>query len=231
MGTRVAVVDDEPAVLRVMEDILASDGLDVESYADAESAMTSLRRDPPAAIFIDIVLPGMSGIEMCRALRAEASTSRVPILLITGYAGVEEHVQGLEVGADDFLYKPIQVRVTLARLHAVLRRAGESHEIGKIVRGPLTIDMRRNEARIEGRVLPLTPTELLILRALAAEPDRVHGRAELVQEPVEDAALRSRVDTQVSSLRRKLGRHHTLVDTVWGAGYRFGPLPSPSPDA
>jgi DNA-binding response OmpR family regulator len=231
MSTRVAVVDDEPAVLQVMEDILASDGLDVESYVDAESAMTNLRRDPPAAIFIDIVLPGMSGIEMCRALRAEASTSRVPILLITGYAGVEEHVQGLEVGADDFLYKPIQVRVTLARLHAVLRRAGEGHDVGKIVRGPLTIDMRRNEARLEGRVLPLSPTELLVLRALASEPDRVHGRAELVQEPVEDAVLRSRVDTLVSSLRRKLGRYHTLVDTVWGAGYRFGPLPEPPSEA
>ena len=208
---------------KVVGDVLLSAGYTPVAYAEGESALEGLRASPPAAIILDLWMPGLDGMALCRALRDEPSTSHVPIMMLTGSTDEEDQVLGFEVGADDFITKPWSVAVLVARLKAVLRRAAGPEDTRKIIRTPLVVDPGRREVHLEGKRVNLTPTEFRILHALASQPQKIFTRAELLNE--EEAAVvgRRSVDVYVHTLRRKLGRHHTLVDTVWGTGYRLGP--------
>lgn len=221
---RVAIIDDEPAILSLMCEIVRHGGWEALPFAAAEPALPALRAAPPRAALIDLYLPGMSGIAACQALRADPATAKLPILIVTGSLSEENELLGFDVGADDVIEKPLSVAGVIARLRAVIRRTSPSSQEGRpVVAGPLVIDARRSEARLDGRTLNLTPTELRILSLLAAEPERVHTRTDLLGEDTGDVgAADRRIDTHVSSLRRKLGCCHWLVDTVYGRGYRLG---------
>lgn len=236
MVQRLAIVDDDPMTRQVLGDVLAWAGFAVDAYADGRSALEGLRAAPPAAVLLDLWMPGLDGLAVCRALRADPVTARIPVVMLTGSTDEEDQVLGFEVGADDYITKPWAVPVLLARLRAVLRRAAAPEDPQRLVRGPLALDADRREALLEGRPLNLTPTEFRVLYALALHPERVLTRADLLgdDEPAGETSRRN-VDVHIYTLRRKLGRHHTLVDTVWGLGYRLG-LPGtassgPAPEA
>lgn len=224
VADRVAIVDDDPMTRKVVGDVLLWAGYEVESYADGRTALAGLRAAPPAAVLLDLWMPGLDGLAVCRALRAEPGTSSVPVIMLTGSTDEEDQVLGFEVGADDYITKPWAVPVLVARLKAVLRRASRPEDPQSLVRGPLEIDAERRDAVLEGKHLILTPTEFRIIYALALQPDRVLTRTDLLgDDDPAAAASRRNVDVHIHTLRRKLGRHHTLVDTVWGMGYRLGP--------
>jgi DNA-binding response OmpR family regulator len=220
---RIAIVDDDPMSRKVVGDVLLWAGYSPIAYAEGQSALEGLRVAPPSAIILDLWMPGLDGMALCRALRDEPSTAHVPIMMLTGSTDEEDQVLGFEVGADDYITKPWSVAVLVARLKAVLRRAAGPEDTRRIVRTPLVVDPSRREVHLEGKPLNLTPTEFRILHALASQPQKIFTRAELLNEDEAAVAGRRSVDVYVHTLRRKLGRHHTLVDTVWGTGYRLGP--------
>lgn len=230
MPERVAVVDDDPMTRRVVADVLSHMGFSVEAYADGTSAVAGITASPPALVLLDLWMPGMDGLAVCRALRNDARTRLLPVVMLTGSTDEEDQVLGFEVGADDYITKPWSVHLLVARIRAVLRRAAHAADARPVSHGPLAIDLGRREALLEGRPLNLTPTELRILHALASAPERVFTRADLLADDEGTGNLRRNVDVHIHTLRRKLGRHHGLVDTVWGAGYRLGhPAPGPRP--
>jgi DNA-binding response OmpR family regulator len=228
MSVRVALIDDDSLFRRMMSEVLSSEGFVVEAFEDGPRALAALTAQPPDAVLLDLWMPGMDGIQVCGALRSDPRTARVPILMLTGSTDQDDQLLGFEVGADDYIHKPIVGAVLLARLRAALRRAAPHGGGTSITLGGLTIDGARREVVLDGRALNLTPTEFRILHALASAPGRVLTRAELLEEEAEGPeAARRTIDVHIHTLRRKLGRHHTLVDTAWGAGYRLGPLPPP----
>jgi len=221
---RIAIVDDDPMSRKVVGDVLLWAGYAPESYAEGQTALDGLKASPPDAVILDLWMPGLDGMAVCRALRSDPATSQVPIMMLTGSTDEEDQVLGFEVGADDFITKPWSVAVLVARLKAVLRRAAKVEDPKRLVRGPMSIDPEHRQVHLEGKPLNLTPTEFRILYALASQPQKVFKRGELLSEDEGDngGAVRS-VDVYVHTLRRKLGKFHTLVDTVWGSGYRLGP--------
>ena len=221
---RIAIVDDDPMSRKVVGDVLLWAGYAPESYAEGQSALEGLKASPPDAVILDLWMPGLDGMAVCRALRSDPATAQLPIMMLTGSTDEEDQVLGFEVGADDYITKPWSVAVLVARLKAVLRRAAKVDDPKRLVRGPMAIDPEHRQVHLEGKPLNLTPTEFRILYALASQPQKVFKRAELLSEDEGDngGAVRS-VDVYVHTLRRKLGKFHTLVDTVWGTGYRLGP--------
>lgn len=223
MPERVAVVDDDPMTRKVVGDVLSYAGYVVEAYADGASAVAAIPAAPPSLVLLDLWMPGLDGLAVCRALRADTRTAGMPIVMLTGSTDEEDQVLGFEVGADDYITKPWSVQVLLARIKAALRRADHPADALQVTCGPLSIHPSRHETLLEGKPLNLTPTEFRILLALASHPERVFTRGELLgEDEASGAGLRRNVDVHIHTLRRKLGRHHSLVDTVWGSGYRLG---------
>lgn len=225
-GERVLVVDDEPAVLRVVGAYLEREGYVVLTASDGTRAWELLQRERPDLVVLDVMLPGVSGTELCRRIRAAGDT---PVIMLTARGEETDKVVGLKIGADDYVTKPFSPRELVARVEAVLRRARAARvegwdKGGRLERGPLVVDPERHEAWLAGRPLGLTPTEFRLLHVLARRPGRVFTRQELV-EAVQGAAYEGyerTIDTHVKNLRRKLGPEGAgLIETVFGVGYRF----------
>jgi two-component system response regulator RegX3 len=223
--TRVLVVDDEPTILESVTYALEQEGFDVCTAADGESALAAARAQRFDAVVLDVMLPGLSGTEVCRRLRAD---STVPILMLTARMAEVDRVVGLEVGADDYVTKPFSIRELVARIHAVLRRRQlDRDEEGSYRRiGSLELDFRRHEVRVDGSTVVLTPTEFKLLSLLASEPERVFGRRELMRELWESEHIgdERNVDAHVVHLRRKVEddpAQPRRILTVRGAGYRL----------
>ena len=221
MTYRIAVVEDDPDVRRMVVDALTEEGYDVVGHADGAAATASIQTKPPSLVVLDLLLPGRNGIQVCKALRAHPATSRVPILMLTGLSAVADEVLGFEVGADDYVTKPFQIAPLIARVGALLRRLGPLGNDATLVHGPLTIHPARREAIVAGRPLVLTPTEFRMLHLLVSNPSRVLSRLDLLEaEPGRDVTERN-VDVHVNAIRRKLDTHEWLIDTVYGKGYRI----------
>jgi two-component system, OmpR family, response regulator RegX3 len=223
--TRVLVVDDEPTILESVTYALEQEGFDVCTAADGESALAAARAQRFDAVVLDVMLPGLSGTEVCRRLRAD---STVPILMLTARTAEVDRVVGLEVGADDYVTKPFSIRELVARIHAVLRRRQlDRDEDGAYRRiGSLELDFRRHEVRVDGSTVVLTPTEFKLLSLLASEPERVFGRRELMRELWESDHVgdERNVDAHVVHLRRKVEddpAEPRRILTVRGVGYRL----------
>jgi two-component system, OmpR family, response regulator RegX3 len=223
--TRVLVVDDEPTILESVTYALEQEGFDVCTAADGESALAAARAQRFDAVVLDVMLPGLSGTEVCRRLRAD---STVPILMLTARTAEVDRVVGLEVGADDYVTKPFSIRELVARIHAVLRRRRlDRDEEGAYRRiGSLELDFRRHEVRVDGSTVVLTPTEFKLLSLLASEPERVFGRRELMRELWESDHVgdERNVDAHVVHLRRKVEddpAQPRRILTVRGVGYRL----------
>jgi DNA-binding response OmpR family regulator len=225
VSNRVLVVEDEPAIRDAIVFMLRREGHDVVEAGRGDDALERVLEEPFDLVVLDLMLPGLSGTEVCRQLRASEQAAVVPIIMLTARSGELDRVLGLEAGADDYIAKPFSLPELLARVRALLRRRALDRGAPRVRRiGGLELDFDRHEARLEGRKIPLTPSETRLLRALAATPDRPVARDELIQAmwASDYVGDRRACDTHVANLRRKLerapDRPERLV-TVRGVGY------------
>lgn len=227
---RILVVDDERDLVDIVSINLRREQYDVVTAFDGESACEIARRDVPDLVILDLMLPGISGLEVCRRLRAEPRTATVPILMLTAKGEETDAVIGLSQGADDYVRKPFGVKELMARVAALLRarrRAGED-DVPNVLRfGDLEIDSDRFVATLRGKPLAFTTTEFKLLRHLVAKRGRVFTRNDLldaVRGP--DAIVVDRtIDVHVAAVRRKLEDYGELLVTVRGVGYKFAEHP------
>lgn len=225
---RVLVVDDEPIVREVLARYLAREGFDVETAADGDAALERFESADPDLVLLDLMLPRIDGFGVFDRIRSKSST---PVIMLTARGAETDRVVGLDIGADDYIAKPFSPREVVARVRAVLRRAG-SKEASKPDRpmrfGDLEIDGRTHEVTVRGRKVRLTPKEFDVIHLLASSPGAVFSRLEILDE-LWDFAFDgdpSTVTVHVRRLREKIEKEPSnpkhLV-TVWGAGYRFDP--------
>jgi DNA-binding response OmpR family regulator len=223
--TRILIADDEPAIRESVAYALAREGYEVDAVEDGVSALARARAEPYDAIVLDVMLPGQSGTDVCRELRAESS---VPIVMLTARTGEVDRVVGLELGADDYVTKPFSIAELVARVRAILRRRELDRGTGMPRRrvGGLELDFRRHELTVDGRRVELTPMEFKLLALLADEPERAFARRELVRHlwDSEYAGDVRACDTHVVNIRRKIERDpadpQRLV-TIRGVGYKL----------
>lgn len=222
---RILAVDDEPDILELVSYNLKKEGYSVTQAVSGEDALESVQYSIPDLILLDLMLPGIDGLEICRQIKSDRATSGISILMLTAKGSEADIVAGLELGADDYLVKPFSPRVLLARVKAILRRSkSRPAEKGAILKiGELTIDPARHEVKIEASKIDLTATEFKLLSFLAYRPGFVYTRDQIVNAvhgkdyPVTDRS----VDVQILGLRRKLGDLGRNIETVRGVGYRF----------
>lgn len=221
---QVLVVDDEKDIRDLLEYNLAKNGCQVRCVATGEEALREALERPPQCILLDLMLPGVDGLEIIKRLRHDRRTAQVPIVVISAKGEEADVVVGLELGADDYIAKPFSPRVLLARMKAVLRRRDQGESDGTVIaHGPLRLDLDRHEAFLDGTEITLTALEMRILATMARTPGRVFTRSQIV-EATQGAGVgvtdRS-VDVHIVSLRRKLADAAWLIETVRGVGYRF----------
>ncbi len=227
--TRILVVEDETDLQELLDYNLARDGFDVTCVDSGEKALKLIRRDPPDMVLLDLMLPGIDGLEICRQIRADAELAHLPLVMLTAKGEEADIVAGLELGADDYVTKPFRVRVLVARLKAVLRRKQSEQDDGgatgekPIEAGPLRIVPDRHEVLVNGRPVDLTANEFRLVSLLVRHPGRVYTRQQIIDCIHEGfAAVTERsVDVQIVSLRKKLGEAGDDIQTVRGVGYRF----------
>lgn len=220
----VLVIDDERDLVELVRYNLEKEHFDTILAYDGSSALAIAQAHRPDLVILDLMMPGMSGLEVCRSLRGDARTSEVPIIMLTARATETDRIVGLEMGADDYLVKPFSPRELVARVRAVLRRSCGPREASKLLRrGELVIDVDAREVRWRGDVLKLTATEFRILEFLARRPGRVVSRDEIIDAALgSGAAVMDRtIDVHITSLRRKLGEGAELIETVRGFGYKM----------
>ena len=227
MTERILVVDDEAAIRETVGYALRGEGYEVSDAADGEEALEVARSNGFDVLILDLMLPKLSGVEVCRRLRAE---SDVPILLLTAKDAEVDRVLGLEAGADDYVTKPFSVAELVSRVRAILRRRqlDRSAAAGGIVYrvGGLSLDLVRYGAQVDGRAVNLTRSEFKLLTLLAAEPERVFSRREIMQHLWESSYVGDQraCDIHVSNIRRKIERDPARPErllTVRGVGYRL----------
>ncbi|MFN2386466.1 MAG: response regulator transcription factor [Thermoanaerobaculia bacterium] len=228
----IAVVDDEPHIREMVAFALRREGYRVAEHADGQEAWQAFQESLPDLVILDILMPRLDGLELCRRLRG--SSQRLPIVFLTSKDEELDRVLGLELGADDYLCKPFSVRELVARVRVLLRRlamlekpeehAGEPSRL--LERGPLALDLDRYTALWDGRPVPLTVTEFMLLKALATRPGHVRTRRQLMEEGYpQDAYVSERtIDSHIKRLRRKfleLTPGFDAIQTVHGLGYRY----------
>ncbi len=222
---RVLVVEDEADILELVRYNLARDGYTVDCVTSGEAALRAARQDPPDLILLDLMLPGLDGLEVCRLLKGDPKTNGVPIIMMTAKSEDVDIVTGLEVGADDYVTKPFSPKVLSARARAVIRRSrAVLHDATATIRlHDIVIEPGRHEVTVAGRPVDLTYTEFEVLHLLARRPGWVFTRAQIVEAARgEEAFVTDRsVDVHMVALRRKLGASGQVIETVRGVGYRI----------
>jgi two-component system, OmpR family, phosphate regulon response regulator PhoB len=230
MNARIMVVEDEEALTTLLRYNLDAEGYDVETVARGDDADTRLKERVPDLIVLDWMLPGLSGIELCRRLRARPETRQLPIIMLTARGEESERVRGLATGADDYIVKPFSVPELLARIRALLRRSKPERVAALLSAGDIELDRDTKRVSRSGREVPLGPTEFRLLEFLLENPGRVFSREQLLDQVWgRDVYIDERtVDVHVGRLRKALnrGRMPDPIRTVRGAGYalndRFG---------
>jgi two-component system alkaline phosphatase synthesis response regulator PhoP len=223
--SHILVVDDEPDILELVRYNLVQNGYSVTSVLSGEEALLQIRAQLPELVILDLMLPGVDGLEVCRVLKRDARTAAIPILMLSARSEEADVVAGLELGADDYLTKPFSPRVLLARVRAILRRQRivSTDENAELIRGDLVIRPGRHEVLVAGQPVQLTLTEFRVLHLLAQRPGWVFTRSQIIDAAQgEDASVTARsVDVHIVSLRRKLGACGDVIETIRGIGYRF----------
>lgn len=222
---KIMVVEDEADIQELIRYNLAKEGFLVTTCDSGEDALERVIQHVPDLVLLDLMLPGIGGLDVCRAVRRAPQTQSVPIIMLTAKSEEADIVTGLELGADDYVTKPFSPRVLLARVQAVLRRrvATDEPPSTTIRRGEIEIDTARHQVTLAGAPLDLTYTEFSVLELLARRAGIVFTRYQIVDAvkgedyPVTDRS----VDVQIVGLRKKLGDHSKLIETVRGVGYRF----------
>lgn len=215
---RVLIVDDDPKVCETLDRYLAHAGYVTASALDGAKALEVVQTFAPDLIVLDLMLPRVGGLEICRMLR---ETSAIPIIMLTAKTTEHDKLTGLSLGADDYLTKPFSPRELVARVEAVLRRTGTTGTTPRIIAGALTIDPERCEVTVAGQAVALTATELRLLLSMARAPGRVFRRDELARLALGDdfEGLDRTIDAHIKNLRRKVGAE--IIVTVFGVGYKL----------
>jgi two-component system, OmpR family, phosphate regulon response regulator PhoB len=221
----VLLVDDEPDLLSLLEFNLRAAGFETAVVTTGEQALAHARRRVPDLVLLDLMLPDVSGTEVCRQLKADERTRHVPVVMLTARGGEVDRVVGLEVGADDYVTKPFSVRELVLRVGAVLRRVGErrtgARRDARV--GPIRVDVDAHRSYVHGQEIQLTPLEFDLLQTLVSRAGRVQSREQLLEnvwDLASDVETRT-IDTHVKRLREKLGAARGMLETVRGVGYRL----------
>jgi two-component system phosphate regulon response regulator PhoB len=224
---RITIVEDEEDIREILEYSLTREGFVVESAADGASGLELIRRTEPELVLLDLMLPDIDGLELCRQLKGDADTCGIAIIMVSAKGEESDIVLGLGLGADDYVPKPFSNKELIARVRSVLRRRqrpelNEGAE-GVLERGPLRIDATRHKAWLGREELELTATEFRILQLLARNPGRIFSRSQILTEARGElaAAFDRSVDAHVRTIRKKLGAARDLIETVRSIGYRF----------
>jgi two-component system phosphate regulon response regulator PhoB len=221
---KILVVDDEPDVVELVEFNLKQAGFAVVSAETGAEALKKARESKPDLVVLDVMMPELDGLEVCKLLRRDAATAAVPIIMLTAKAAEVDRVLGLELGADDYLTKPFSPRELVLRVKGLLRRLQSSEPAETVIRfGELVIDVPKHTATISGKEIELTATEFKLLTTLAERRGRVQSRETLLRDVwgYESLIDTRTVDTHMRRLRDKLGKAARYLDTVRGVGYRF----------
>ncbi len=224
MKPKILVVDDEPDLLELIDVNLKAAGYSVLLAASGKEALRQAREAGPDLILLDVMLPELDGLEVCKGLRQDPATAAIPILMLTARASEIDRVLGLELGADDYVTKPFSVRELLLRIKNLLRRTPSPDTRGDLLQfGSLLIDRPRHRVTFDGRPVELTLTEFKLVTLLAERKGRVQSRDQLLKDVWGYNSLidTRTVDTHMRRLRTKLGRASKYLDTVRGVGYRF----------
>ena len=228
MTGRILVVDDDPGILEIVAYSLRGEGFDVETATDGDKALDRAMEDSYDLVILDLMLPGLSGTEVCRRLRAERRT--VPILMLTAKDAELDRVLGLELGADDYVTKPFSQAELISRVRALFRRREYERESTDVVRqiGGLRLDFGRHEVVVDGKPVKLTASEFKVLTLLASEPERVFSRRQVMEYLWESSYVGDEhaADVHISNLRRKIERdssHPERIVTVRSFGYKLVP--------
>jgi len=227
MPSRVLIVEDEPDIRELVVHHLKREGYQVSAAASGEEALRQVREAPPDLVLLDLMMPAMNGLEVCRRLRQDPATATLPIVMLTAKGDEVDRVIGLEIGADDYVVKPFSPKELLARVRAVLRRSRPAPDAASTTLGALTIDSGTHTVSVKGETLALTPKEFDLLRALVEARGRVLSREFLLDRVwgyARASEIESRtVDVHVRRLRVKLGSEGRRVLTVKSVGYRLDP--------
>jgi two-component system phosphate regulon response regulator PhoB len=224
MSARILVVDDEPDLLELVRFNLSQAGFQVDTAASGREALDKLEASVPDLVVLDLMLPDVSGNDICRQIRSDPALAELPIVMLTAKSEEVDRVVGFELGADDYVPKPFSPRELTLRVRAVLRRRAAAQSPGSIVeRGCLRVDPERHRCFVEGEEIELTAKEFRLLSTLMARPGRVMTRERLLDEVWgSEITVTSRtIDTHLKRLREKLGAAGELIETVRGVGYRF----------
>ncbi|NOK61660.1 MAG: response regulator transcription factor [Chloroflexi bacterium AL-W] len=231
MATRtILVVDDEPGIVTLARDYLERAGFRVLSAGDGVAGLRMARTEHPNLVVLDLMLPGMDGLDIVRALREDPATRTLPVIMLTARVEEADMLIGLELGADDYVTKPFSPRALVARVRAVLRRSEGEPQTGVLLHsGDLIIDMQRRSIKLGNTPIELTATEFDLLAILAREPGRPFTRTQLLElaYDVSYAGFDRTVDAHIKNLRRKIEpdpRKPKYVQTIYGVGYKFTEL-------
>lgn len=222
--SRVLIIEDDEAIREVIRYALESNGFEKTlSAADGAEGLEIARRERPSLILLDLMLPKIDGLEVCRRLKRDEETQDIPVVMLTAKSEESDIVLGLELGAVDYITKPFSSKVLVARVRAHLRQLVDRENATEIRRAGLVLNVEERSVRLDGATVDLTFTEFGILHLLAARPGRVYTRDQIVSRvkgddyPVTDRAI----DVQIVNLRRKLGAWSENIETVRGVGYRL----------
>ncbi len=225
---RVLIVDDDKQIVRVVRAYLEREGFDVQYAYDGETALHIIRRERPDLVVLDLLLPGRDGWEITRIMRSDEALASIPIIMLTARVDDTDKIVGLELGADDYVTKPFNPREVVARVRAVLRRAGAapSRRPSVLQVRDLVMDVDRYEVTRAGQPIELTPTEFALLRAFMENPGHAFTRLELIEKALGYAyeGMDRTIDSHIKNLRRKIEpdpKHPTYIETVYGVGYRL----------
>jgi two-component system, OmpR family, phosphate regulon response regulator PhoB len=223
---RILLVEDEPDIAEVLQYNLEKEGFQVEVTRRGDTGLEAIRRETPDLLLLDLMLPGIDGLELTRLLKRDSATSRIPIVMLTARSEEVDRIVGLELGADDYIPKPFSPREVVLRVKAVLRRHQHEETASNVLEvGGIQLDVAGHQLRLGGQEVPLTATEFRLLRLLMERCGRVQTRGQLLSDVwgyAEDIDSRT-VDTHIRRLRRKLGPEADRIETVIGVGYRLRP--------
>ena len=222
----ILIVEDDEDIMEMIVYNLKKDGFRTSSVLNGEDAVDRIVSDQPDIVLLDIMLPRMDGLEVCRTIRSRKETAHIPVIMLTAKSREIDKIVGLEIGADDYVTKPFSPRELIARIRAVLRRSGPAVPDKVIKAGPLVIDVLKHRVSVSGEAVNLTATEFKILKYLARSPGDVISRENILNHVFDyklDTYDRT-IDTHIKTLRKKLGTAREYIETIRGIGYRFRDL-------
>ena len=223
---RILVVEDEADIAELISYNLEREGYQVIARADGEQGLVTAQRELPDLILLDLMLPSMDGVEICRQLKTDSATRHIPVIMVTAKGEESDVVLGLGIGADDYVTKPFSPRELTARVKAMLRRARttvQGEEKDRVEFKGVIVDATRHEVTIDGQRLTFTATEFRLLHFLANHPGRVFTRDQIIGRVIGEGAIviDRNIDVHVRSVRKKLGQYRDCIETIRGVGYRF----------